>query len=302
MEPLAELVAALVDGRAAPAAPIADVRRHRLAPLAYRAGRSEFRADYVTSSLRAEQQRAIAAEAVAALTRAAVPTALLKGVSYAGWLYDDPGERPMTDVDLLVPIEAFDDAVRVLYRLGYWHAGKGGQRSPRHHAMTLKRRNASIDLHRSPIQLGRTAIDLASVWHRASAAAWVPGALRLETTDELLFLVANLVRHELKAPLISYVDAGRLLRLADRTAAVERATQWRFRRAFLACLAAIEGVLGWRRNGPWWLPSQTEVIRFQLPTRPVQLLRKLLLIEGPRELAGLAITLLDEVRASQSKP
>src|SRR5688572_7740828 len=93
---LAALVAVLVDGGEAPAAPVERVRAHGLAPLAHRHGRAELRNDFITSSLRAEQQREIAAEAVAALAAAGVPAALLKGISYAGWLYADPGERPMT--------------------------------------------------------------------------------------------------------------------------------------------------------------------------------------------------------------
>lgn len=299
---LAALVAALVDRRPAPRAPIADVRRHRLAPLAFRAGLAELRHDYIVASLRAEQQRAIAAEAVVVLGRAGIPAALLKGASYAAWLYDDPGERPMTDIDVLVPLQAVDPAMTALAALGYVHTGGAHQLTRRHHGITLKRaQGGSIDLHRSPIQLGRTAIDLDAVWRRATPAPWIPGALRLESIDETLFHVANLVRHEMIVPLLSYVDAGRLLRRLDAPAwaiLLARAEQWRCRRVVTAALEVIEHVVGWRASPPrWWLPSRREIVSLAHRSRAAQVARKLLLVDGPREFAGFAVSLVADARA-----
>lgn len=306
LDALADLVAALADGRPAPPAPAESVRRHRLAPLAYRAGRSEYRDDFVMSSLRAEQQRAIAAEAVDALVAAGIQVALLKGISYAGWLYADPGERPMTDVDLLVPLIAHDRATEVLGRAGYQHDGIGAQRSSRHHAITLRRGGGSVDLHRSPIQLGRATIDFAGVWSRACPAPWVPGSFRLETVDEILFHVAHLARHELIAPLLAYVDAGRMLRRLDPSGwatLLERAQAWRFRRVLERCLAVIEHVIGWRPTpGPWWLPRKIEVLRGDVPSRPVQVGRKLMLVEGPGELVRFVASLADGLRVQYLRP
>ena len=303
---LAALVAVLVDGGQAPAAPIERVRRHGIAPLAHRHGRAELRNDFITSSLRAEQHRAIAAEAVAALAGASIPAVLLKGISYGAWLYDDPGERPMTDVDLLVPVAAHAEAIQILARLGYRHAGPRAQWSSRHHAITLKRPTGSVDLHRGPVQQGRIAIDLGGVWGRTVEAPWVPGALRLDELDETLFHFANLARHDLIAPLLSFVDAGRLLRRLDGTGwgrLHERASAWRFRRVFSTCLSVVEHVIGWReRRTPRWLPSKAEVLRGGLPPRPVQLARKLLLLEGPRELAALGITVADGLLNARPTP
>lgn len=284
MEPLAELAAALVDGRAAAPAPIDDVRRHRLGPLAYRAGLDHFRGDHIAASLRAEQHRAIAIEAVDTLARAGVPVALFKGASYAGWLYDEPAVRPMTDIDLLVPPHAFDAATAALTATGYRLAKAA--RSRFHHAVALKRPGAAIDLHRSPIQIGRAAIDFDAVWRRAVPASWVPGALHLDPIDETLFHIGHLARHELIVVLISYVDAGRLLRRVDREHLLERAASWRFRRVVELSLAVIEDVLGWgSRRPPRWLPDRAEVLRGDRPRRPLEVARKLLLVEGPRELA-----------------
>lgn len=292
-------MAALIAGRAAPSAPCERVRAHGLAALAYAHGRPEFRSDFAASAIRADQQRETAAEAVEVLSP--IPVALLKGISYAGWLYPDPAQRPMSDVDLLVPSGQFERAFARLRRLGYWHAGPGAQRSPRHHALTLKRREASIDLHRSPVQAGRIAIDHAAVWARTAPAAWVPGARRLEPVDETLFHFANLARHDLIAPLQAYVDAARLLAALDpaaRRALADRARAWRFARVLGACVELVEHVAGWRAAPPrWWLPRRAELLRGGLPPRPVQLGRKLLLVEGPRELARYAVAVLDGARA-----
>ncbi len=296
LEALGSLVQALAEDRHAPSADPGRIRAGGLAPMAYTHGLAEYRADYALSSIRAEQQRAIAREAVDALIAIDVPVILLKGISYAGWLYSDPAERPMTDVDLLVAAEHHGRAEEALGHLGYRHAGPRIQRSARHHAMTFKRPNAAVDLHRNPAQQGRIAIPMREVWGRARPAAWVPGALRLAELDELLFHLANLARHDLIVPLVSFVDAGRMLRRLDEAAIAtlsQRARGWRFGRVGDACLEAVGVVCGWRAPRRWWLPSRDELLGAGLPRRPVQLGRKLLLVEGPRELAAYGHAVID---------
>lgn len=287
----ATLVQALAEDRTAPPAEIAWIRRHGLAPLAYSHGRTELRADYALSSIRAEQQRAIAGEAVDVLGRAGIAVILLKGISYAGWLYPDAAERPMSDVDLLVRPGEHARAIDLLVAaLGYRHAGPAVQRSPRHHALTLKRPNAAVDLHRNPTQHGRIAIPLETVWARARPAPWVPGALRLDPGDELLFHAANLARHDLIVPAISFVDAGRMLRRLDSAGRAElqaTAGRWHFRRVLATVIEAVELACGWRRHrASRWLPDRAELLAGEIPSRHVQMGRKLALIEGPRELAS----------------
>jgi hypothetical protein len=294
---LASLLQALAEDRPAAPADPGRVRAHGLAPLAFTHGRSEFRADYALSSIRAEQQREIAREAVDALQNLDVPVILMKGISYAGWLYPDPAERPMSDVDLLVPGELHERAVAQLGKLGYRHEGPAIQRSPRHHAMSMKRPNAAVDLHRGPAQEGRIRIPMAEVRERATLAPWIPGAFRLAELDELLFHVANLARHDLIVPLISFVDAGRMLRRLDGGARAElrrTATHWRFGRVLDACLDEIEHVCGWRaERSHWWLPRRDEVLSGQRPRRTIQIGRKLFLVEGPRELSAYGRSVVD---------
>gem|GEM_PF-5808997 len=78
------------------------IHQQVLAPLAFKRGLAQYRGDYATTALLADIARGRLAEAVDALTSHGVDVALLKGVAYAGDLYDDPGVRPMADIDLLV--------------------------------------------------------------------------------------------------------------------------------------------------------------------------------------------------------
>lgn len=301
----AALVQALAEDRAASpeaaAADLAWVRRQGLAPLAFTHGARGFRPDYALSSIRADQQRAIAAEAVAALRASGIRVLLLKGISYAGGLYADPAERPMTDVDLLVDPAEHARATARLEALGYRHAGPAIQRSPRHHAITLKRPQrataveagdrrpvdaAAVDLHRSPTQRGRITLPLADLWARARPAPWIDGAVRPDPLDELLLHLANLARHDLIVPAISFVDAGRMLRRLDRAELARRAAAWRFARVADACVEAVEVACGWRPRRRRWLPDRAELLSGALPPRHRQLGRKLRLVEGPRELAA----------------
>lgn len=61
----------------------------------------------------------VAGEAIGALTQAGLRPVLLKGASFARWLYDDGQARSYSDVDLLVTPDQFDTAGGVLAALGY---------------------------------------------------------------------------------------------------------------------------------------------------------------------------------------
>jgi len=75
--------------------------------------------------------RCLALDALAAgtsdrLTTAGIPNLLLKGPATARRLYpDQPGRRPYSDVDLLVPVDRFDAAQDVLRDHGYRFAQDG---------------------------------------------------------------------------------------------------------------------------------------------------------------------------------
>jgi hypothetical protein len=64
-------------------------------------------------------QDAAAGRVVRRLGDAGVESILLKGTSFARWLYPSPHDRPMADVDLLVAPEQVAAAEEVLMRMGY---------------------------------------------------------------------------------------------------------------------------------------------------------------------------------------
>lgn len=289
------------------------VRRHFLAPLAYRAGVARFRKDYISSALTAELRANLLDEATRAMAAQEIPVLLYKGIAYAGRIYTDAAERPMSDIDLLVPAARHEGAAGVLRRLGYWVSGSNRQVSRLHHAVCFKRKDAAIDLHRSVMQPWRSRIDIDSIWRRARAASQTVSEagsathirpfMTMEPVDEAVLHLAHIARHELRVPIINYVDSIRLIdAIADGPARVlARARTFRIGRAVASALAmsltaASEVDLATQlkacglpslpaRLGA--LPSVREVIADRPLSRPLQIVRKALLVDGPRELAGL---------------
>ncbi|ACY12951.1 nucleotidyltransferase family protein [Haliangium ochraceum] len=267
------------------ALPEALVRRHFLAPLAYRAGAGRFRRDYIASALMAELRARTLDEVTGAFADAGIELVRIKGIAYLGALYRDPAERPMSDIDLLVPPARHADAARALRRLGYWRVGSPRQHSRLHHAVGYKRRNASVDLHRSMVQPWRSRVDIDALWRRASREP--AGPQRLEAVDEAVLHFAHLARHELLAPLVNYIDGARLLRRVARADIAARARDFRLARAVDAALRMTEALTSNARLRPGLGTSPDEVLAYRPIWRPLQIARKALLVDGPAELVGL---------------
>jgi hypothetical protein len=285
---------ALPDVPAAVLAHVPDVlvRKHLLAPLASRSGLARYRKDFIASALLAELRERTLAEVVAALSERAIPVILLKGISYAATIYADPAERPMSDIDLMVPPAAHDRAAHALRRLGYWAAGSHRQASRMHHAVCFRRRDVAIDLHRSMVQPLRSRIDIQGLWRRARPAAErSDGSMRLEPVDEAVVHLAHTARHELRVPAINYIDAARLMARVSGSAVLARAREFRLGRAVGAAMAMTRALT--RGSALRWpalmsvLPDPGEILAFGPIARPVQLARKISLVEGPAELLGL---------------
>jgi hypothetical protein len=92
----------------------------------------------------------IAAEVVSAFRARGVDCFLLKGASFARWLYDEPAERPYGDIDLLVAPEGWSTARETLRTLGFearWPEHRGER--PRPAELWMRERDRSfVDLHR----------------------------------------------------------------------------------------------------------------------------------------------------------
>ncbi len=97
------------------------------------------------AQLRAESA---AARVVDVLEAAGIPSRVLKGVAVAQIDYPDPSMRTMADADLLVPVEAFEEASAAIQRAGHrlmLPAPHGWWQI--HHAATFVVDGTEVDLH-----------------------------------------------------------------------------------------------------------------------------------------------------------
>jgi hypothetical protein len=114
-------------------------------------------------------------------------------------------------------------------------------------------------------------------------------------------------------PVINYVDAARLLDRVDRAAIEDRARAFRLGCGVRAALAmtdaivhdvpdtATDNAIGAAR-APRVMPSVEEVFAYGRVWRPLQCLRKALLVDGPRELVGLAAVAVYDGLAHRLRP
>lgn len=127
---------------------------------------------HVAAAARTLRIDVVTVEAVGFLRDAGIPSILLKGPTFARWLYDDVRERPYTDADLLISPADLDAARAVFARNGFEAPFSGPAHELIHHAEPWVRPTdgAEVDLH-----------------HRLpgmddSAAAWRVLSQRVETT------------------------------------------------------------------------------------------------------------------------
>lgn len=91
----------------------------------------------------------VTVEAVGLLAGEGIPSILLKGPSFARWLYPDPRDRSYTDTDLLISPDDLGKARDVLERHGFTAPFKGAAHELIHYAEPWIRSDdaAEIDLH-----------------------------------------------------------------------------------------------------------------------------------------------------------
>ena len=270
------------------------VKKHRLASLAHDLGIAGYRDDFIHNALASELWKQLLEEVLAAFDAAGIAACRLKGCAYFLDLYKDIAHRQMGDLDILVRREQFDDASAVLRGLGFaTRTTKDFVFAPSHHALTFDRGKGTVDLHRNMMQEGRSRIDLAGIWQRAHLEDH-----RLDDVDEIVLHICHIVRSELMVPLISFVDLALLLKrsTASRATILGRCDEFRVGRGARIVLATHDLLARGQggRGAPYPLPSAEELVHTHHLSRPRQLLAKARLIEGPRELAGLALTTLRE--------
>jgi hypothetical protein len=127
-----------------------------------------------------------------------VPVALLKGMALGRAVYGSPAERPVSDVDLLVPPAAVDTAIGHFLSLGYRQYGLHGRGRS---AAWLRRFRAEVPFLATVPGLGALLIEVHSslvelpfyIEHIPSADVWEHthplGALSAELPDPVLLLL-----------------------------------------------------------------------------------------------------------------
>lgn len=297
-------VAAVMRGEKTAIEPPAElVARNHLGPIAYRLGASRFRGEYAASAIMAARRAALLAEVTASLFARRVRVALVKGIAYAGTIYPDPAERPMHDIDLVVPRRDLPEAMRCMAALEFARIGRRRRRSSYYHAIELARGGLRIELHRSMVQHYRTSVRMGDVWRRARPDPAAHGAERLDPVDDLLLCMLHIARHELAVPALNYVDVIRLWDRLDagaRDQLARRASEYRVARAVSAVRSMTEFLAEGKQGRPavrggTLLPSSDEILALESPARLRQIGCKMVLSEGIREGLGLGLAWATEL-------
>lgn len=142
--------------------------------------------------MRAAVGREVLRVAAGALGAVGIPLLPLKGVYLHACVYERPEERPITDVDVLVPEHRFDETRARLETLGWrWRPVHASEAVATHPAFALP-----LDVHRRLFLPGVFALPTAAVFARARRDAmafgvevWLPDA-----KDVLAHLVGHFVK------------------------------------------------------------------------------------------------------------
>ena len=255
---------------------LAVARRHRLTPLLSIRARGALssaldqacRHDHVLTAARNLALAYVAEECVAALTAAGVQAALLKGLAYERTLYEQPGARPTSDVDLLVRDRDRRTAFDVLDRLGFEpRAAAPGFDEADYHEVAWRRGHVEIDLHMALAPFVRCAIDYDAVWRdMVPVTLGTTRALVLAPTHAAVFHALHMTIDHFDVPALYLVDLSRLLPTPnDVEAAQATARAWRCERPVATSLALTAAFLPrWpaRPTTPAPLRSREVIHRF----------------------------------------
>lgn len=170
---------------------------------------------------------------------------VLKGAALLDRVYEDPGTRQLTDLDLVVPPGRAGETIRILGRHGLSPI-ESDQRAARRKGFAGKDAAAPpVDIHWDLFQAHRFRADMQGVWSRS--IRWelegVP-VRRLAPEDEFLYLSLHYASHYFGITLKWLVDLRELLRHDPPRpgALAERAGAWRGRCALHFALSYLRRV------------------------------------------------------------
>jgi len=175
--------------------------------------RLTFMAAVATTARRAEQ----AQELFAALVADGITAVPLKGIWLAEKVYADPAQRPMCDIDLLVPLPQVDRARQVLARLGYaTDEAHPSERFDYAQPYICPRHALAVELH---WQVGSEQTpslpcpNLSGLWHRLEADDLVGVRLGVPAAEEqFVSLVYHALHHAFAMPLRELLDMALLMK------------------------------------------------------------------------------------------
>jgi hypothetical protein len=212
------------------------------------------------------------------LTDEKVPFMLLKGGAYLTDLYEDPGERRLTDIDLLVRHEDVKRLARRLAAAGY-ESVFGDVEFRRFEVASTTRGGVHFEFHWWLGRPLRTRIPQEEIWRRAVPTVLEDvRCLRLDPEDALLYHVVHAADHFFGPSLKWTIDLKEMLRRwhLDFNHLLRSATDWRLRVALDQALAHLErlfpgDVPGALRNGAAAGPIRRGLLGFFRSSDPVQL-------------------------------
>jgi hypothetical protein len=189
---------------------------------------------------------------VATFAREGIPLTVLKGLATGRLVYDSPAERPIGDLDLLVPFDAMTRARRTLRQIGYESIGWAGlDRVARwQHAFRSEmpmlctrpdRYGLVTELHWSLLEIPYyiQRINMAEVW---DDSAPMPGHDSIHVPDSATLLIhsaAHLaLHHSRELRLIWLLDLDRLARwqAMDWAEVIAKTEAWGLGRAVYTAL------------------------------------------------------------------
>ena len=208
-----------------------------------------WRAAFFDALPRSVQRKRQLAELLAACANARIDVIPLKGAWLSEAVYDDPAQRSMTDLDLLIRAGDRDACHALFLTLGYTakadtlHNVYACDQSYRHPAhplcVELHWHVASILVRDAPIP------DIAAIWENTSAAVCCGQPVRLfSPADQVAHLTQHILHHLFAVPLRGHLDIALYLRKHGSRVTVDAlasaARRWKTGRAtpFILSLAS----------------------------------------------------------------
>jgi hypothetical protein len=118
-------------------------------------------------------RRMVLKEVLGCFAARGIPVMPLKGALLAYWVYDDPADRRVSDVDLLVPETVFHEAIEALSAQGYL---PDPPRETRERTLRAREMSLTVDLHRTLFPKGRFRLSTKDLFARGRRDADLYGA------------------------------------------------------------------------------------------------------------------------------